>query len=95
MIVTDLSNSFNPVPKNERKKDKKSINKKKHDCEFCGKQNCWTNTHHIKSKGAGGDDTEDNLIELCGVCHRKVHDGIISKQELREKVKRRKNSYEK
>ena len=95
MIVTDLSNSFNPVPKNERKKDKKLINKKKHGCEFCGKKNCWTNTHHIKSKGAGGDDTEDNLIELCGVCHRKVHDGIISKQELREKVKRRKNSYEK
>ena len=95
MIVTDLSNSFNPVPKNERKKDKKLINKKKHDCEFCGKKNCWTNTHHIKSKGAGGDDTEDNLIELCGVCHRRAHDGIISKQELREKVKRRKNSYEK
>ena len=32
--------------------------------------------------GAGGGDTEDNLIELCGACHRKVHDGIIKKEEL-------------
>ena len=89
MIVTDLSTSFNPVPKNERKKDKKLISKKKHDCEYCGKKNCYTNTHHIKSKGAGGDDTEDNLIELCGVCHRKVHDGLISKQELLKIVRKR------
>ena len=54
MIVTDLSNSFNPVPKNERKKDKKLINKKKHDCEYCGKKNCCTHTHHIKSKRSRG-----------------------------------------
>ena len=38
MIVTDLSNSFNPVPKNERKKDKKLIENKKHNCEYCGKK---------------------------------------------------------
>ena len=90
MIVTDLSNSFNPVPKNERKKDKKLINKKKHNCEYCGKKNCCTHTHHIKSRGAGGDDTEDNLIELCWLCHIKVHSGEINKQELKEIVKRRK-----
>lgn len=90
MIVTDLSTSFNPVPKNERKKDKKLINKKKHNCEYCGKKNCWTNKHHIRSKGAGGDDVEDNLIELCGACHAKAHSGAISKEELLKKVKRRK-----
>ena len=90
MIVTDLSNSYNPVPKNERKKDKKLINNKKHNCEYCGKKNCYTNTHHICSKGAGGDDTEDNLIELCSNCHRKSHDGLISKKELIKIVKRRK-----
>ncbi len=89
MIVTDLSNSFNPYPKNERIKNQKLINNKKHDCEYCGKKNCWTNTHHIKSKGASGDDTEDNLIELCGNCHRKVHDGIIAKEELLKKIKNR------
>ena len=90
MIVTDLSTSFNPVPKNERKKDKKLIDKKKHDCEYCGKKNCWTNKHHIKSKGSGGNDTENNLIELCGVCHVKAHSGAISKEELLKIVKRRK-----
>ena len=95
MIVTDLSRSYNPVPKNERKKNKKIIDDKKHNCEYCGKKNCWTNKHHIKSKGSGGDDTEDNLIELCGDCHRKVHDGIIKKEELLKIVKRRKNNYDK
>lgn len=88
--VTDLTNSFNPVPKNERKKNKKLIDDKTHNCEYCGKKNCWTNKHHIKSKGSGGDDAEENLIELCGDCHRKVHDGIIKKEELLKIVKRRK-----
>ena len=50
MIVTDLSTSYNPVPKNERKKNKKLIDNKKHNCEYCGKKNCHTNKHHIKSK---------------------------------------------
>lgn len=77
-------------PKNPRIKDKKLINNKKHNCEYCGKKNCYTNTHHIKSKGSGGDDTEDNLIELCSNCHRRTHDGLINKQELIKIVKRRK-----
>ena len=81
-------------PKNVRVKNKKIISKKKHNCEYCGKKNCYTNTHHIKSKGSGGDDTENNLIELCSNCHRKVHDGLISKQELLKIVKRRKRNGE-
>ena len=76
-------------PKNVRVKDKKLINNKSHRCEFCNKKNCYTNTHHVKSKGAGGDDTENNLIELCGTCHRKVHDGIIQKEELIKIIKNR------
>ena len=82
MIVTDLSTSYNPVPKNERKKNKKLINNKKHNCEYCGKKNCCTNTR--------GDDTEDNLIELCSNCHLKAHSGAISKEDLYKIVKRRK-----
>lgn len=82
MIVKDLSKSYNPCPKQKRVKNQKEINKKKHNCEYCGKNNCWTNTHHIKSRGAGGDDTKENLIELCGDCHRKVHDGKIDKKDL-------------
>ena len=96
MIVKDLSKSFNPVPKDTRIKDKSKINYKKHNCEYCGKKNCWTNNHHIKSKGSGGNDVDDNLIELCGDCHRKAHDGIITKQELFKIIKnRRKNKWKK
>ena len=87
-ISIDYSNFA--FPKNSRIKNKKLINAKKHNCEYCGKKNCWTNMHHVRSKGAGGDDVEDNLIELCGDCHRKVHDGIIKKEELLKIVKRRK-----
>lgn len=79
-------------PKNIRVKNKKLISKKKHNCEYCGKKNCWTNKHHIRSKGAGGDDVEDNLIELCGACHAKAHSGAISKEELLKIVKRRKRN---
>ena len=42
------------------------------------------------ASGAGGDDTEDNLIELCSNCHVKAHSGAISKEELLKIVKRRK-----
>lgn len=90
MIVTDLSSSFHPCPKQKRIKNQKLIDDKKHNCEYCHKKNCYTNTHHIKSKGSGGNDTKDNLIELCSECHRKVHDGIIEKQELLEVIYRRK-----
>lgn len=89
MIIKDLSKEFYPVPKNKRIKDKKKIDDKTHNCEYCHKKNCWTNKHHVKTKGSGGNDTDDNLIELCGTCHRKVHDGIISKEELLEKIKNR------
>ena len=88
-IAKDLSNSFNPYPKVKRIKNKKLIDKKEHNCEYCGKKKCWTNKHHIKSKGASGNDTEENLIELCGDCHRKVHDGFIKKQQLLKIIKNR------
>ena len=89
MIIKNLSNSFNPCPKEKRIKNQKVINDKSHNCEYCGKRNCWTNKHHVKSKGASGNDTEENLIELCGSCHRKAHDGMIKKQELLEIIRNR------
>ena len=33
--------------------------------------------HHIKSRGAGGKDTEENLIGVCFRCHTKIHMGLI------------------
>ena len=36
-IATDLSNSFNPVPKEKRIVNKKLLKDKKGKCEICGK----------------------------------------------------------
>ncbi len=76
MIVKDLSNSFNPVPKERRVINKKLLKNKKGICEVCGK-NGQTEKHHIKTKGSGGDDTKENLIEVCRICHTKIHSGEI------------------
>lgn len=76
MIVKDLSNSFNPIPKNKRIVNKKLLKDKKGICEICGKRG-QTEKHHKKTKGSGGNDTEDNLIEVCRKCHRMIHDGKI------------------
>ena len=74
MIVTDLSNSFNPLPKNKRIVNKKLLQDKKGKCQICGKKGA-TEKHHKKTKGSGGDDTEENLIEVCRICHTKIHTG--------------------
>lgn len=68
-------------PKNVRVKDKKAIAKKSHVCQFCGKAGV-THSHHIKTKGSGGDDKEENLIELCPICHDLVHRGKIKREQI-------------
>ena len=54
-------------------------------CEHCLR---WTQTqsHHVKSKGSGGNDEPDNLVSLCVPCHAKAHNGQISREALREIV---------
>lgn len=83
MIAKDLSNSFNPVPKNKRVVNKKILKDKKGICEICGKKG-QTEKHHIKTKGSGGDDTKENLIEVCRKCHSLIHDGKIKINERRK-----------
>ena len=89
MIVKDLSKSFNPIPKNKRIVNKKLLKDKKKICEICGKRG-QTEKHHIKTKGSGGDDIKENLIEVCRICHRKIHDGIISEEDILKIKNRRK-----
>lgn len=76
MLVKDLSNSFNPYPKEKRIVNKKLLKDKKGVCQLCGKKG-QTEKHHKKSRGSGGSDTEENLIEVCRKCHRLIHDGKI------------------
>ena len=49
------------------------INKiKKCPCAICGYgKGC--DAHHIKTRGAFGDDVEHNLLPLCRSCHIRVH----------------------
>lgn len=71
-------------PKNARIKNKKLLKDKKGKCQKYGKWG-YTEKHHIKTKGSGGNDTKDNLIELCNDCHYGlVHQGKISKEELKK-----------
>lgn len=32
---------------------------------------------HIKSRGASGEDTLENVRTLCGACHRREHQGKL------------------
>lgn len=78
--MKDLSKEFHPYPKQKRIKNKKLLQEKKGICQQCGKWG-YTEKHHIKTKGSGGDDTEENLIEVCRTCHRKIHDGKIEPEK--------------
>lgn len=78
----DLSKEFHPVPKNKRIVDKKLLKDKKGICEVCGKFT-QTEKHHIKTRGSGGDDTPDNLIEVCRNCHIKIHKGLINPKDYK------------
>ncbi|PYX04011.1 MAG: HNH endonuclease [Acidobacteria bacterium] len=44
-------------------------------CQACGS---FTNLqiHHKEFRSRLGDDSEDNLITLCSVCHNHVHSGF-------------------
>lgn len=42
-------------------------------CEICGKRE-GTVAHHIKTRGAMGDDVPENLMALCAHHHRLIHD---------------------
>src|SRR5438128_1015768 len=86
--------SYQPIEKPKRIKDRKAIKVAKTDCcEVCFARfgrSCLREVHHIKTRGSGGNDLRSNLICLCQLCHRKVHNGEISRARLLE-IKRRGN----
>ncbi|MDY7989808.1 hypothetical protein UY286_05200 [Paenibacillus polymyxa] len=45
--------------------------------------------HHIRTRGAGGEDRRENLIHLCGWHHRLFHDGNLDRNELIQIVAKR------
>ncbi|MBC7094859.1 MULTISPECIES: HNH endonuclease [Thermococcus] len=60
-------------------------------CEYCGRRVSTTAgyIHHIKPIREGGKTTPSNIIVLCGTCHRNADNAIISRKELKEKVRSR------
>lgn len=91
-------NEAHPHPKPERKrlktkKDKEAFRRLLFSraggkCEYCRAPAPWEagHWHHIRSRGAWGDDTWENAAWLCGECHGKVHAGKIGKWDLLFKV---------
>ena len=64
------------------------LHRDNYTCQCCGKRNCRLEVHHIKFKGNGGTDDEENLITLCTDCHKGVHTGTVV---LNKKPKKSKN----
>ena len=53
------------------------LHRDKYTCQICGKKHTKLEVHHILFRSNGGADDEDNLITLCKICHRAVHEGKI------------------
>jgi len=84
MLKMDFN--FNPVLKPTYKKKKRRGFKGKASpyCQFCGRVG-YTERHHIIPRSRGGEDTEENRIDLCVYCHGKAHEGKIKPEELKKK----------
>jgi len=87
-----MENVF-PVPKPKRVKDPKAIRKPRSKyCLWCGIWGVPIERHHIKPKGSGGGDEEENLIDLCtgppNDCHGKAQRYEITQGQLREAKKK-------
>ncbi|WP_136602217.1 HNH endonuclease [Salinigranum halophilum] len=53
------------------------------ECEGCGGEP--EHTHHIVPPAAGGTSAQENLMVLCGECHRGAHDlisGVVGFDEV-------------
>ena len=84
----DYSELAYPKPVKRKKKRSGFSTPANEYCQYCGR---WgqTDRHHIDYCGMGGRldpeyHTEANRIDLCRACHRLVHDGKITKQQLKE-----------
>lgn len=67
--------------KHKRIVNRKIINlMRSNTCEYCGRQ-CNIEPHHVFSRGSGGGDIKENLIQLCSQCHINTHAGRMPNKE--------------
>jgi len=51
-------------------------------CYICGYMGDKVNVHHLKYTGMAWDAPNEDLITLCGDCHRKIHwDEILRRKD--------------
>lgn len=63
-------------------------------CQLCGdtffwkrgRQNKYSEVHHIRQLSIGGVDAADNCLVLCANCHRKMHHGDVELQDLGQRL---------
>lgn len=53
------------------------LHRDSYTCQCCGKKHVRLEVHHIIFRSLGGTDDEKNLITLCEICHKAIHDGIL------------------
>ncbi len=72
------------VPKKKRIADPKAIEEaRKNFCQCCGRYSeKGLHVHHVKTRGAGGDDVAENEVTLCYECHMKVHSGLLKLENI-------------
>lgn len=65
------------IPKPKRNKDATILEQARlRNCEVCGKRSTKEEPNqacHIRSRGAGGDDSWDNIYTGCFRCHQLQH----------------------
>lgn len=72
--------------KHKRIIDKKMIKTiRTNHCEYCGRL-CNIEPHHVFSRGSGGGDIRENLIQLCSQCHVNTHAGNMPSKEICLKI---------
>ena len=50
-------------------------------CAVCGKAGA-TEWHHIIFRSHGGDEADENMLEVCRECHEKIHARLISPDDV-------------
>lgn len=48
-----------------------------HTYKICKAKNTRLEVHHIIYRSQGGTDTPDNLLTVCSLCHRKIHENTL------------------
>lgn len=52
------------------------LKRDKYKCRHCNSRNNL-HLHHVIYRSHGGEDSYDNLLTLCWLCHRAHHDGFL------------------